>query len=109
MRIGRIIGRGAKTLAAPLALAGAAAFFIWHASHGDRGLIAREQRLADIATARAELAEATAEREAAERRALALRGREVDRDQLEERARALLNLTVREEIVIPYPPGQRLF
>jgi cell division protein FtsB len=38
-----------------------------------------------------------------------MRGDQLDRDQLEERARAMLNLTTREEIVIPYPPGQRLF
>ena len=39
-------------------------YFAWHAMHGDRGLIAREQRLADIATARAELARAETDRDA---------------------------------------------
>jgi cell division protein FtsB len=51
-----------------------------------------------------------AEREAEERRVSALRGRgEIDRDQLDERARVLLNVTVRDELVIPYGPGRRLF
>lgn len=109
MNLGRALIRGVKFLAAPVILASVAAFFIWHASHGDRGLIARDQRIAEIAAARSELQQATAEREAAERRVNALRGGQLDRDQLEERARAMLNLTNRDEIVIPYPPGQRLF
>lgn len=109
MGIARAAGRFLRSLIVPSALAGAAAFFVWHASHGDRGLIAREHRVAEIAAARLELAQAVAEREAAERRAAALRGRgEIDRDQLDERARALLNVTARDEIVVPYGP-RRLF
>ncbi len=108
-RIRRAIGRALRLLAAPVVLASLAGFFVWHASHGERGLIAREARLVQIAEAREGLARATAEREAAERRVNALRGATIDRDQLEERARALLNMTQREEIVVPYQPGQRLF
>ncbi|MBY0338689.1 MAG: septum formation initiator family protein [Acetobacteraceae bacterium] len=109
MGIGRAIGRGLKGIALPVVLASVTGFFVWHASHGDRGLIAKERRLAEIAAARAELAQAVSEREAAERRVNALRGREIDRDQLEERARALLNLVARDEVVVPYQVGQRLF
>lgn len=109
MNIGRWLIRMLKLLAPPVILASVAAFFVWHASHGDRGLIAREQRIVDIAQAKAERDSAVAHREAAERRVNAMRGDRLDRDQLEERARAMLNLTTREEIVIPYPPGQRLF
>jgi cell division protein FtsB len=109
MNFGRWLIRMLKLLVPPVILASIAAFFVWHASHGDRGLIAREQRLAEIAAARLERDRATAEREAAERRVNAMRGDKLDPDQLEERARAMLNLTTREEIVIPYPPGQRLF
>ncbi|WP_421988957.1 FtsB family cell division protein [Roseococcus sp.] len=98
-----------KLLAAPVILASVAAFFVWHASHGDRGLIARELRVVEIANARAELQHATDEREAAERRVNAMRGDRLDRDQLEERARAMLNMTNRDEIVIPYPQGRRLY
>lgn len=109
MNFGRWLIRMLKLLAPPVILASIAAFFVWHASHGERGLIAREQRLVDIAQARAERDRAVAEREGAERRVNAMRGDRLDPDQLEERARAMLNLTTREEIVIPYPPGQRLF
>ena len=109
MSFGRAIIRGLKILAAPAVLASIAAFFVWHASHGDRGLIAREHRLTEIAAARAERDRAIEDRQASERRVNAMRGDRLDRDQLEERARAMLNLTTREEIVIPYPPGQRLY
>ncbi len=109
MGIARAAGRFLRSLIVPSALLAAAGFFVWHASHGERGLNGREARLAEIAQARGELSRATAEREAAERRAAALRGRgEIDRDQLDERARALLNVTARDEIVIPYGP-RRLF
>jgi len=109
MNFGRWLIRMLKLLAPPVILASIAAFFVWHASHGDRGLIAREHRIVEIAQAKAERDRAVATREAAERRVNAMRGDQVDRDQLEERARAMLNLTTREEIVIPYQPGQRLY
>jgi cell division protein FtsB len=80
-----------------------------HAMHGERGLIAREQRIADIAMARAELSRAEAERDAMDRRVSGLRGDRLDRDQLDERARALLNLVGRDEIVVPYAPERRLY
>jgi cell division protein FtsB len=77
--------------------------------HGERGTIAREQRLADIAAARAELSRAEAERDAIERRVSGLRGERLDRDQLDERARALLNMAGRDEIVVPFPADRRLY
>ena len=109
MALKRMLGRALRAIAVPSVLSALTAFFIWHASHGTRGLVAKEERLVEIAAARVELARATHDRESAERRVGALRGQSIDRDQLEERARALLNLTQREEIVIPYPPSQRLF
>ena len=44
-----------------------------------------------------------------ERRIAGLRGERIDRDQLDERARMLLNLVGKDELVIPYEPGKRLF
>ena len=49
------------------------------------------------------------DRDALERRVTGLRGDRIDRDQLDERARTLLNLVGKDEIVIPYEPGKRLF
>jgi cell division protein FtsB len=84
-------------------------YFAWHALHGERGSVAREERRERIAQARAERDRAIEERDAMERRVAGLRGPEVDRDQLDERARALLNLHGREEIVIPWGPDRRLY
>lgn len=80
----------------------------WNVMHGDLGLIAKQQRIGDIAAARGELARAEAERDAMDRRVAGLRGDRLDRDQLDERARSLLNLVGREEIVVPYGQGRRL-
>lgn len=105
----RFIKRIINALALPCLFLAVSGYFAWHAMHGERGLIAREQRLADIAAARAELARAEAERDAIERRVAGLRGDQLDRDQLDERARALLNMVGRDEIVVPYGPGHRLY
>ncbi|MBI0536579.1 septum formation initiator protein [Roseomonas sp. KE2513] len=77
--------------------------------NGTRGLIARDARNAEIAQARLVLAEAEAERDAMERKVAGLRAEHLDRDMLEERARALLNVVARDEIVVPYAPNRRLF
>ncbi|WP_198377926.1 FtsB family cell division protein [Neoroseomonas rubea] len=105
----RFLRRIFQALALPSLFLALSGYFIWHAMHGERGLIAREQRVADIAAARAELGRAEAEREAIERRVTGLRGERVDRDQLDERARALLNMVGRDEIVVPYGPERRLY
>jgi cell division protein FtsB len=86
-----------------------AAYFVLHAIHGDRGLLARERTEAILIEARQALAEAEAERDALERRVAGLRGDRIARDTLEERARGLLNLYARDEVVIPYPQDGRLF
>lgn len=93
----------------PLLFVSVCGYFAWHSVHGDFGLNAREKRLADIAQGRAVLAEVEAQRDAMERRVEGLRGGTLDRDQLDERARTLLNLVGRDELVIPYEAGKRLF
>jgi cell division protein FtsB len=105
----RFLKRFLQAIAMPCLFVALSGYFAWHAMHGDRGLIAREQRLADIASARADLARAEGERDAMERRVAGLRGNRVDRDQLDERARALLNMVGRDEIVVPYGPERRLY
>jgi len=72
-------------------------------------VLARERRHQEIAAAQAALEVARAENAAVQRRVNGLRAGGLDRDQLEERARALLNLSQPTEIVVPYPPGQRLY
>jgi cell division protein FtsB len=103
------LSRGLRALILPVVFIAVGGYFIWHAVHGERGLIAREQRQQQIADARAELERARAEQHAMERRVQALRGDRLDRDQLDERARQLLNMVGRDEIVVPYGPTGRLF
>jgi cell division protein FtsB len=107
--IGGLLARALRAIALPVLFMAASGYFIWHAVHGERGLIARDQRAAQIAEARADLERARQDQEALERRVQALRGDRLDRDQLDERARQLLNMVGRDEIVVPYGPNRRLF
>jgi cell division protein FtsB len=84
-------------------------YFVWHAAHGERGLGAMEQRGQQIAQALAERERVQADLAAMERRVQGFRGERLDRDQLDERARQLLNMVGRDEIVVPYGPDRRLF
>ncbi|HYZ32019.1 MAG TPA: septum formation initiator family protein [Crenalkalicoccus sp.] len=89
-----------------LALCG---YFAWHSVHGEYGEVARARRERELAQAHAILDQAIAERDALERKVAGLRNGEIDRDQLEERARALLNMVGHDEIVVPYEPEKRLY
>jgi cell division protein FtsB len=109
MSFGREVKRRLRDALPPLGYLALCGYFAWHAVHGDFGLLARERRLEDIAAARTMLARAETERDAMERRVAGLRGDRIDRDQLDERARTLLNLVGKDEIVIPYEPGRRLY
>ncbi|WP_137177227.1 septum formation initiator family protein [Roseomonas sp. AR75] len=93
----------------PLLFIACCGYFAWHAVHGERGLVAMEQRDQEIADARIEQERVMAELTSMERRVNGLRGERLDRDQLEERARQLLNMVGRNEIVVPYGPENRLF
>jgi len=109
MSFGQALKRKAREAMLPLGFAALCGYFAWHSVHGDYGTLAREQRKEDVAMARAALARAERERDAMERRVNGLRGDRIDRDQLDERARTLLNLVGKDEIVIPYEPGRRLY
>ncbi|WP_342452443.1 FtsB family cell division protein [Pararoseomonas baculiformis] len=101
--------RRLQGLVLPVIFFGLCAYFAHHATHGSRGLLARDARNAEIVAARIVLAEAEAERDAMERKVAGLRAEHLDRDMLEERARALLNVVAKDEIIIPYAPNRRLF
>ena len=109
MSFGREMKRRVRDALPPLGFAALCGYFAHHATHGTRGLIARDTRNAEIAMARIVLAEAETERDAMERKVAGLRAEHLDRDMLEERARALLNVVARDEIIVPYAPNRRLF
>jgi cell division protein FtsB len=104
-----IFKRILKGVLVPAVFLAVSGYFAWHAVHGERGLMARDKRQGDIVAARATLQQAEAERDAMERRVAGLRGDRLDRDQLEERARSLLNMVGRDEVVVPYGPERRLY
>ncbi len=103
------VKRRAQAAMLPVMFLGLCGYFAHHAMHGSRGLVARDARAGEIATARVVLATAEMERDTMERKVAGLRSDRLDRDMLEERARALLNVVGRDEIVIPYATAERLF
>jgi cell division protein FtsB len=104
-----IFKRILKGVLVPAVFLAVSGYFAWHAVHGERGLMARDKREADITAARAALQQAETERDSMERRVAGLRGDRLDRDQLEERARSLLNMVGRDEVIVPYGPERRLY
>ena len=103
------MGRFLRALVLPSIFLACCGYFVWHAIHGERGLIAKEQRTLQIAEATIHRDRAQTELAAMERRVQGMRGARVDRDQLDERARQLLNMVGKDEVVIPYGPDRRLF
>ena len=80
---------------------GASTFFALNAWTGERGLVARQEHKVRIAQLSRQLDELVIEKTALERRVNAISYDAVDRDLLEERARAVLNLGHRNDVVIP--------
>ena len=76
------------------------AYFGYHAVHGEYGLNAKmhlEHRAMEL---KAKLADLVEEREAMEKRVSLLENATLERDMLDERARAMLNVARPDEIVI---------
>ncbi len=109
MAWGRALKRRAKLAVAPSVFLALVAYFSWNAMQGDRGLKASAAREQDLLVARSELSRAQAEQTVWERRVAGLRTERLDIDSLDERARALLNLSDPADLVVPYGPGQKLF
>jgi cell division protein FtsB len=78
-------------------------YFAYYAIHGDRGLVAMKQIKGEIAQAEEVLQQLRTERERMERRAQLLRGDNLDRDMLDERARSMLNLSNARDVVVTLP------
>lgn len=100
--------RGAAAVA-PLVFLSLVAYFLWQAQQGDRGLASAAQRQEDLRLARLDLARAEDELALWQRRVQALRDNPIDRDALDERVRAMLNLSHPNDIIFPYAQNQRLF
>ncbi len=80
------------------------AYFAYYAIEGDRGLIALKRIDGEIAQAERVLNQVRTERELMEKRATLLRADHLDRDMLDERARAMLNLNHANDVILTLPP-----
>jgi cell division protein FtsB len=86
------------------ALSGAAVgYFAYHAHHGERGLHAKTGYKIRIAQLEAEIRGVKAEKAEWVRRVALLRADNLDRDMLDERARALLNSVHKSDVVVILP------
>jgi cell division protein FtsB len=99
-----VIRRGVRSLLVTLALylvSGAAvSYFMFHAQHGARGIAARDTLKEDIRQLHGELATLTAERSLWEQHLSLVRDDAVDRDLLEESARATLGRVHKNDVLI---------
>ncbi len=109
MGVGRAIKRRAKAAVAPCVFMLLASYFLWNATQGEHGLRAYALRQQDLRTAQAEQARASADLAVWERRVAALRNSRLDQDELDERARAILNLAEPGDVVVPLRRGERIF
>lgn len=110
MDMWRSLKRQAKAAVLPMVCLSLTAYFGWHAWQGARGLETRPDRQRDLEQARLLRQYALEEVKLWQRRVNALRGvPQLDADTLDERARAMLNLSNPDDIVVMYPNGQRLF
>jgi len=94
------IRKRAGFIAGPVLGVSLMCYFGYHLVQGERGLLSWLRLTQDVKLAKSRLAELNNEREALDRRVSLLRPEHLDRDMLDERARATLNLVGPHEIVI---------
>ena len=87
-------------LALYLVLGVASGYLVWGASNGERGLKAKVAHDTQMAQLQDELAGLRRERARWERRVDAMRSESVDRDLLDEEARAVLDRVGKDDVVI---------
>jgi cell division protein FtsB len=86
-----------------LVLGSASAWLVWGASQGERGLNAKAQDDAEAAQLRAQLTQLQTDHERWRRRVESMRSEAVDRDLLDEEARAKLDRVGKDDVVIFVP------
>jgi len=99
-----VIRRRLRAFLFPLALycvsGSIGAFFVWHASNGERGLKMNDEYEQKIAVLGEELKQLRAERARWSHKIDLMRGKMIDRDLLDEQARHLLGTAQKNELVI---------
>lgn len=99
------IRQRSRLIIAPILGVSLVVYFAYHLVQGERGLLAWMRLSQQIRQARATLVELRAEQEPKAHRVTLLRN-QIDRDLLDERARATFNLGGANEIVIFNPPSR---
>ena len=107
MEIWQELKRRARDVIGPVLGFCIVGYFVYHSIEGDRGLLAYARLTERLTEAHAQLEEVQAERQALERRVSLLRTDNLDPDMLDERARAILNYSRPDEIVIRNTEGPR--
>ncbi|ACI49948.1 Septum formation initiator [Gluconacetobacter diazotrophicus PA1 5] len=109
MQIGRMIRRAIRMVIPPALFIGLTAYFGWNVMQGDHGLQSYKAQLQLLAEARAAQQDAMAEQQVWVRRVRGLKESALDSDTLDERARAMLNLSRPDELVVPYGAHEHLY
>lgn len=109
MGFGRRVRRGVQAMVAPAFFLGLTGYFGWNATQGERGLQSYALRQVQLAEAKAELHRVEAQRDAVERRVMALRTQRLDPDMLDERVRAMLGQTDPADVVVLFNGPRKLF
>lgn len=107
MEIWRELKRRARDVIGPVLGFCVVGYFVYHSIEGDRGLLAYARLTERLSEARAQLEEIQAERKALDQRVSLLRTDNLDPDMLDERARAILNYSRPDEIIIRDSQGPR--
>ena len=109
MGLATAVKRRVKAAVAPMVFLALTGYFCWNAAQGERGLRAAVQQRETLRAAIAEQARAEADLASWERRVASLRTSRLDPDALDERARAMLNLSEPSDVIVPLSGKQRLF
>lgn len=96
-------------LIAPSVFLAITGYFVWNVTQGNRGLIAFEERVRLLKQVQSDNTEAKRERDRWETRVAGLRASKLNPDTLDERARAMLNLSDPADVVVQYSAKDKLF
>jgi cell division protein FtsB len=109
MDIVRSIKRGLLAALWPVVLMAVTVYFGWYGLNGAHGQKSLPLREAALAAAKADLAQAEADRSAWQERVDALKSNHLDPDMLDQQARTVLNMARPDEIIVPYPKDKPLY
>ncbi|QNT78708.1 FtsB family cell division protein [Entomobacter blattae] len=109
MGLGRAIKKLIKAIIPPCLFIGLTAYFSWNAIQGEHGIKSYQNQLKLLEKAKQARKDALSEQQAWAKRIKGLKENGLDKDILDERARAMLSLANSNDLVIPYSQNDHLF